>query len=208
MMVIAASLHLSGAERVVSLDITVNNGTTHALTVSIGHDDFGAVAARFVEDHSLQYGAGCQGDTQCVARNLVAALERAAVEDYSGLSLGPLATTFGAAPLFSGCGWHESGDPFAAQTPGPAATARSTARMASVASHLEPFKANASVALRGLHDAAARRRGQGTEQAFDILHVPRSAAGACSGDPAASKITLAIGIISAPGNLAHRMAIR
>jgi len=210
--VLASSLVLSSYASSAVVRVTVNNGTTHALSVRLGDDDFEKAAARFVDDHGLVDGAGCRSDRACVARQLVAALEREAAEAFAlrggeGANEIVAATTLGSGPLFSGCGWHADGYPFSEHTPLADATARSSKRMEPVHAFLERFASNASGALDGLVKVASRRR-PGTEEEFDILDVPGGAGGACSGNPAASKVTLAIGIISAPGNLAHRMAIR
>lgn len=132
--------------------------------------------------------------------------------------------------LWSGAGWHDNGHPFAAHTPGTAVTARTEARLKPTRARLAALTANATVALAQLRLTAQRRAteqaapheyppgvgipGPPTESDFTVLEVEGAAAhadaeaggpprslGGCRGPSWLSKVVLAIGVISAPGNL-------
>ena len=59
----------------VAVDVVVNDGTLQTLRASVGEDDLAAAAAAFVATNNVSNGAGCTADSQCVARQLVEALE-------------------------------------------------------------------------------------------------------------------------------------
>jgi len=153
----------------VSLDVVINNGSTQTLRATLG-EDMAFAASAFVETNNIYNGAGCTADAECVAKQLLEALERQAVAEAAtasrvASSLGgesingeaPVETIAPGLPLWSNAGWHENGHPFAAHTPGAAATARSEARLQPLRARFADLTANAFLALAQLRSVAQER---------------------------------------------------
>lgn len=171
----------------VSLDVVINNGSTQTLRANLG-DDFAFAASAFVETNNIYNGAGCTADAECVAKQLLEALERQAVAQAAAASAGDGASAASHAvqesaagpaavetlapglPLWSNAGWHENGHPFAAHTPGAAATSRSEARLQPLRAHFATMTANASLALAQLRVTAQQR----TNAAQPATHQPNT----------------------------------
>lgn len=115
--------------------------------------------------------------------------------------------------LWSGCGWHINGNPFAEHTPLAQCTARSQAREHHERAGLEAFREDASNTLHHMLSAASNDGSNGKvhmiQPAVATHEAPHlSSFRSCNargGDPG---VIFALGIISAPAHLAHRSAIR
>jgi len=163
----------------VSLDVVINNGSTQTLRATLG-DDLASASSAFVETNNIYNGAGCTADAECVAKQLLEALERQAVAQTAAaaINVAPESAAGAAAvetlapglPLWSNAGWHENGHPFAAHTPGAAATARSDERLQPLRAHFATMTANASRSLAQLRVTAQQR----ADDAHAATHQPNT----------------------------------
>jgi hypothetical protein len=210
------------SSQVVTLDVSIDRfGNTEPLYARVGQDNLQELCQKFVETHGIYNGAGCENDVHCVTKHLVDALTKQALaalnqnnavshkaehdNRYTQALAQDLAPTLiaGDPNPFSECGWHANGDPFSLETPLSQATERSLARTQPMYEHLGRFAINATVVLDSLY-AAASKREDGISVYDDALSVLGETRNSCGG----SGPSLAIGIISGPGNLAHREGIR
>jgi hypothetical protein len=185
------------------MSITINDGSSHEIAVDFSADVVREKVSFFVERHRLVNGAGCTQDIGCVTDSIVQALELKAIREVSPETL----LGGGADALFSSCGWHVEGNPFSSSTPLKEATARSQQRTTTTSNHLAQYSANASVVLDNVYKEISYRNHLSPSDAdYDIVEI--GVPGSCGVASSGSKYVLAIGILSAPTNVAHRMGIR
>ena len=219
------------------IEIEVGAGAERRLEWAAG-DDLLARASTFATAHGLEGGGGCADAACVAERLRsameVTTLAALGESNGSGGNGGGSTTLLEGdpSPVWSQCGWHGAGNWDAAVTPLPVATARSEARMAAEAARweasaeivaggdalLETLRSvplacdpEASGAEASSRDGDPRRavrppcEARGYEELFDPVDTRTDE----RADPRAGKGTiLAIGILSAPGNLGHRLAIR
>lgn len=180
------------------IDIVVHDGTSHTLSVQLG-ESVRVTVDSFVAAHRLENGAGCRNDAACVSRKLANSLEMMLLK-----GLDPSWSHYDdSAPLFSGLGWHREGTHAAEITPVKDATLRSRARTNRTKIDLQGHSLRAKSVLSTLRAEALSGRCPADvrcEANFDIIEPYSSVSSV--------EAVLAIGVMSAPSNLAHRQAIR
>mmetsp|Transcript_40951 Transcript_40951/g.82628 ORF Transcript_40951/g.82628 Transcript_40951/m.82628 type:complete len:475 (-) Transcript_40951:406-1830(-) len=188
----------------VTLSVSIDqHGNTMQLHAIVGEDNLFKMSEDFAHKYQIYSGSGCNDDHHCVAKRLAWALTTEAL-----IITGNAHSTLIAdvpSPQ-SECGWHSDGDPFAHETPLSQARERSRKRTQPAYEELNRFAVNATLALDTLYAQEKGRPLASFEEDFDVLSVGGDSGGCCS--ESGSEPSLAIGIISGPGNFAHREAIR
>jgi hypothetical protein len=222
--------------QIVDVDIFINTDEgSKKLSVDVVNENIQQKVLMFVNQYGVSSGAGCVEDKNCVVKKLVNILEHRAVEMLSSSSHTTFDVYGTEEGLFSNAGWHSVGNPHSTETPLDQVELRSKRRIEGnkIIKYIETFDHNATLALKLLRNkleqqllTSASSSAISLPNEYDCLEIDREfdqfrnepkvpvhSSRSCSSPSSSSSssqkgVVLALGIISAPSHLAHRMAIR